>query len=136
MIKISCEKDPGKAKALWEEISPNESLYDRWDFRFAFWQTKPWPLSFYAAHDEGRLVALLPLQENTEAGYLEFLAADFMESNRIFCRPGYEGLAFDLVKATKQSLRLYDLVFETPPPTPWEIEDYTYYAELRYKSKP
>ncbi len=130
MKQVNCETDPAKAKVLWEAFSPNETIYDLWEFRACFWQAKPLPLRFYALYEKDELVVLLPLQDNQAEGYLEFLADDFMESNRLFCRPGHEAQALGLVKEIKRTLRLYDVVFKDAPPRPWEREDYSYYADL------
>lgn len=131
MIEIKEINDLETAKILWNKLSPAETIYDLWDFRFCFYENDPQPLRFLAAYDEGEAVALFPLQYNQELKCLEFFAENFMENNRPFFVPGYEYLnerfyAYDFGTIVK----IYDLdgIDEFTKSLP--LEDYIYYLDI------
>ena len=131
MIEIRVIKDLAEAKAIWNELSPNETIYDLWDFRYPFYLSNPQEVRFYAAYDENRPVALLPLQYCVGPDILEFFAEDFMDNNRPFFAPGYEYLLPQLFEQNfGKSLKIYDLdgVDEYVKALP--IEDYVYFINL------
>jgi len=131
MIDIRVISDLETARDLWQQLSPGETIYDLWDFRYCFYKHDPQPLRFYAAYDGPQAVALLPLQYNENLECLEFLAENFMEDNRPFCAPGYEYLAETLLQQDfGQTAKLYDLRGDDPYTRSLPLEDYIYYLEL------
>lgn len=56
----------GECKELFEEFSPQKTLYDKWDFRLAFWENFKFKPHFVLLSDQSQNVALLPLWFNHE----------------------------------------------------------------------
>jgi len=131
MIEIKVTSDLETAKHLWTELSPDKNIYDLWDFRYCFYRHDPQPLKFYAAYDDGRAVALLPLQYNRELDCLEFFAENFMENNRPFFKAGYEYLLPELFgQDFGATVKLYDLDGLDAFTSALPVEDYVYYIDL------
>ncbi len=131
MIAIKVINDLETAKSLWNELSPAETIYDLWDFRYCFYRHDPQPLYFYTAYDDGAPVALLPLQHSEEFACLEFFAENFMENNRPFFKPGYEYLSQRLFEQDfDQAAKLYDLDGIDDFTRALPLEDYVYFIDL------
>jgi hypothetical protein len=126
MIEIRVINDFEAAKALWEKLSPRESIYDLWDFRYAFYQHEVCPLHFYTAYEGDEPVALLPLQYNADWGGYEFFAENFTESNRPFVKPGYEHLIPELFQAAPPNTKIYDILGVDDFTRALPLEDYVY----------
>lgn len=131
MIEIKIISDLEEAKKLWNLLSPEETIYDLWDFRYTYYQANRAPLNFQAAYDDGRLVALLPLQFSVEYNCWEFFAEEFVEDNRLFFLPGYENIIPDLYNNLNGKVKIYDLVGDEPYTKKMPLEDYVYYLDLK-----
>ena len=91
--RITVVKDLPEAERLWQLLSPQTTIYDSWEFRYCFYKYFNFELFFYVAYDDATPVALLPLQYNSDTGWLEFFGGDnYMEDNRVFVKPGYESI--------------------------------------------
>lgn len=130
MIEIKVISDLEEAKRLWNELSPKESIYDLWDFRYCFYKYNPWPLCFYAAFADEQAVALLPLQNNNSWGGLEFFTEDPCEENRPFIRPGYEKIIPDLYQAIIGPAKCHDISGDDDFTVKLPLEDYKYVLPL------
>ena len=131
MIEIKVINDLETAKSLWNKLSPEDNIYDLWDFRYCFYRHDQQPLQFYAAYDDGRPVALLPLQYNQELACLEFFAENFMENNRPFFAPGYEYLAPRLFEQDfGRTVKIYDLDGIDEFTSALPLEDYVYFVDI------
>ncbi|HZJ40758.1 MAG TPA: GNAT family N-acetyltransferase [Candidatus Saccharimonadales bacterium] len=131
MIEIKLIQDLEQAKEIWNQLSKNETLYDRWDVRYCFYKHKPYPLYFYVAYDEETPVALLPLEYNTKENYLEFLAEAFIEGNHPFFKSGYEYLLPKLFQIDfPYPVQIFDLDGEDQLTSALPLEDYVYYVNI------
>ena len=130
-MEIKVVNDLATAKFLWNKLSPNENIYDLWDFRYCFYKHDPQPLHFYVSYDDGQPVALLPLQYNQEMACLEFFAENFMENNRPFFKAGYEYLLPQLFNYDfGRSVKIYDLEGIDEFTRALPLEDYVYFADI------
>ena len=140
MIEIKVISDFEEAKKLWNLLSPQEIIYDLWDFRYCFYKYEICPLNFIAAYDEKEPVALFALQYNEKDKCLESFAEEFMEESRPFIKPGYEYLIPELYKKIIGRTRLLDLTenSETDEFTKAiPVEDYIYLLPLeKYQDFP
>lgn len=122
--------DLEEAHRLWNILSPEESIYDLWDFRYCFYKIDPQPLYFYTIYEDDQPVALLPLQYNEELKCLEFFAENFMEDNRPFFKVGYENLLPELFAIDfSKTVKIYDLTGTDNFITSLPLEDYIYFAD-------
>lgn len=131
MIEIKVSSDLAEAKKLWNLLSPQETIYDLWDFRFAYYQADQAPLNFQAAYDGDKLVALLPLQFSREYNCWEFFAEEFVEDNRLFFLLGYEKLVSKLYDNVAGAIKVYDISGEDDFTRQLPLEDYVYYQDLK-----
>ncbi len=88
-LRFEAVRDLGVAEKLWKYLSPAQSLYDDWGFRFTFYKYDPVEICFVTAYDENHPVGLLPLQKNKE-GFWEFFGGDYMEDNLLMLLPGVQ----------------------------------------------
>ncbi len=131
MIEIKLIQDLEKAKEIWNQLSKNETLYDRWDVRYCFYKNAPAPLYFYVAYDGVEPVALLPLQYSPKGNYLEFLAESFIEGNHPFFKSGYEYLLPELFKIDwPHPVQIFDLDGIDEFTSALPLEDYVYYTDV------
>ena len=130
MVVISLVHDIKEAEALWREISPNKTIFDDWDFRYAFYKYEPCPLHFYVAKEDGKLVGLLPLQFNKDWDGLEFFAEEPCEENRAFIKDGREDIIPKLYSAIKGRAKFYDISGEDKFTCALPLEDYKYILPL------
>ena len=133
MIEIKIISDLEEAKKLWNLLSPEETIYDLWAFRYCFYKYENYSLSFITAYDNNEPVALLPLQYNEKDKCLECFAEEFMEESRPFFKYGYEYLISELYNKIERTAKLYDITenSETDEFTKaMPLEDYKYFLPL------
>lgn len=129
MITISEVNDLKEAERLWRTLSPQETIFDEWDFRYCFYKYDPHPVCFLAAFAKGEVIGLLPLQRHPKYGY-EFFAEDPCEENRPFIKPGYEKIIADLYAAIPGAAKCYDITGEDEFTMALPLEDYKYLLSL------
>ena len=112
MFSIRAVSDISEAQKIWQKISPQRNIYEDWNFRFVFYKYFNYPLEFYVGEEDGEIVGLLPLQFNSDEGYLEFFGGSFMEDNHVFIKPGFEGRIPEFYAAVKSKARLEDIIFD------------------------
>lgn len=78
-----------ECKEYWEKFSPNITLFDLWNFRYCFYKHDNFPLHFIVGFLKSEPVGILPLQLNTDQGYLEFFGGSWMEDNKVFIDEKY-----------------------------------------------
>lgn len=133
MIEIKIISDLEEAKKLWNLLSPKETIYDLWDFRYCFYKYENYRLEFITAFDIDSPVALLPLQYNKKDNCYEYFAEEFMEESRPFIKEGYEYLIPELYQKVKSVAKLYDISANNGTDeftSKLELEDYKYFLPL------
>lgn len=75
-----------EGRKVWEALSPNGLISDDFSFRYAYYNLQNYPLYFYTAYEDDKVVGLLPLQLNTETNKLEFFGGTYFEDNRAFVK--------------------------------------------------
>ena len=133
MIKIQTITDLKEAEKLWRSLSPNQTIFDEWDFRYCFYKYNPNPLRFLAAYEgdgkDQKAIGLLPLARHPEYG-LEFLAEDPCEENRPFISPGREDVIPALYGAIDDKAQLFDISGTDNFTGKMVLEDYKYVLPL------
>jgi CelD/BcsL family acetyltransferase involved in cellulose biosynthesis len=134
MLEFKVITDLATARQLWSELSPGESVFDLWDFRYCFYQYEPYPLYFIAAYEtsgEGQteLVGLMPLDRHPEHGY-EFLAEDACEESRPLVRSGREDLIPLLYEQVPAPAKFFDISGNDSYTMALPLEDYKYTVSL------
>ncbi len=120
-------------KNLWSILSPKKTLYDEWDFRYAYYRHFNYSLVFITAFDKEEPVGLLPLMFDREKGYLDFFAGfEYMEDNGLFLKKGYEDCSeefLDQVQGERPALLEY--IGESLNLNGSVIHDYNYFINLK-----
>ncbi|HLL61074.1 MAG TPA: hypothetical protein VK338_05125, partial [Candidatus Nitrosocosmicus sp.] len=118
------------AQYYWDLLSPGESIFDEWDFRYCFYKKLNLPLFFYVGFTKNVPIGLLPLQYSTIDDCLEFFGGDYMEDNKIFIKYGYEKNIIDFYKSINQPAALIEISGDDPYTKSLPIDDYTYFYNL------
>lgn len=101
-LEIEIIDDINQGKIIWNKLSPKKSLYDEWNFRFCFYEQKKFPIRFLVGKHQNEIAGLLPLQLNTEKGYLEFFGGEYMDENKVFVRSGFENYTQQFYQAVSE----------------------------------
>ncbi len=129
-LKFDVISDVEEAKKIWQKLSPDQNIYDNWDFRFCFYKYFNHPLRFYAGYVQGEPVGLLPLQYNAELKLLEFFGGSFMEENHVFVKKGYEKFIPDFYENICEPARLEDVCDGSPFESSFSVLENKYVADL------
>lgn len=129
-IELRIISDVAEAKKIWEALSPNESIYDTWEFRFCFHKYYQYTLHFIVGYDGQEPVGLLPLQYNADKKYYEFFGTYFMETNRVFIKPGYENTVPHYYNQIPTPVNLESISAQDEFTSNFPIQDYKYVLPL------
>ncbi len=121
--------DLDKCKEIWTSFVEVESLFDDWDYRYAFFD-KNNIARFTVTYENNNPIALLPIQHNPTKQYFEFFGGSFMGDTRIFTKKGYEYIQKDLVKSIKENLKLICITPEDDFVKSLPIDEYLYKLNL------
>lgn len=130
MIKIREVNDLKEAAELWRVLSPNETIFDEWDFRYCFYKYELHPLRFFAAYEGEELVGLMPLARHPQYG-LEFIAEDPSEESRPFVKFGYEHIIPKLYNTIDEPAKCFDISGSDEFTTQLPLEDYKYVLPIK-----
>lgn len=122
--------DEAEAKKYWDEFSPHVLVYDRWDYRYTFYQSHTFDLHFQVFVDNNNPVALLPLQYNRKSGIYEYFGVDYMEQNRIMLKQGYESYCADILLAAPRPCQLDSIELNCDYIKSLPLWDYKYIQKL------
>ena len=71
---------------LWEKFSPQNSVFDLWDFRLAWYQGYQYEPFFYTLYEGSVPLAVLPLWFDEEKKKYEWFGSYYMEDNTFFVK--------------------------------------------------
>lgn len=87
---IEIISDINQCFELWEEFSPKKTLFDTWEFRFAFYRGYRYKPYFILLKRESENLALLPLWYDESKKKYTWFGSDWQEEVRFFSRdPNY-----------------------------------------------
>ena len=123
-------KDLSQAKEVWQQLSPNETLWDDWDFRYCFYKYYNWELFFYTGHLNGEIVGVLPLQYNSKKKMLEFFGGEYMEENKVLIKKDCQQFIPDFYKQIDREAELCDISGQDPFTQNFPLHEYKYIYNL------
>lgn len=85
-LKLKVWSDLEQCFFLWERFSKKESLFDLWDFRYAWFEGYHYPLYFYTIYEGKNPLACLPLWYDTKNKRYEWFGSYWMEDNYFFSK--------------------------------------------------
>lgn len=106
-ITIDVVTDIKEAQEIWNAYHTGTSLYDSWKYRSLYFQFFSYPLQFYIVSINNEVIAVLPMQWNTDQQHLEFFGGDYMSDNTIYLKRGNEKYLKELSKQMARPLRLF-----------------------------
>lgn len=83
-LKIKIHRQLEQCRSLWEKFSSNNSLFNLWEFRLAWWQGFGYSPFFYTLYLDKEPVAVLPLWFNEVEGRYEWFGGTWPEDNHFF----------------------------------------------------
>lgn len=69
---------------LWDKFSQNKTLFDLWEFRYAWLQGYGYQQYFYTLYEGKKALGTLPLWYNEEEKHYEWIGGYWMEGNKFF----------------------------------------------------
>ncbi|HLD27108.1 MAG TPA: GNAT family N-acetyltransferase [Patescibacteria group bacterium] len=102
-----------ECERLWNIFSPKQSLFDLWDFRYAWWEGYHCIPYFYTIYESRTPLALLPLWFDTDKKRFEWFGSEWMEDNMFMVKD--EDFINVLLRLIPKSMYLNTL--ETVPHT-------------------
>lgn len=128
VIRVVTELE--EARRVWDLLSPKQNIYEDWDFRFVFYKYFNYPLRFYVGEENGEIIGLLALQENTNVECLEFFGGSFMEDNHTLIKSGFEKYIPEFYEAIKERAKLEDIIYDNEF-VPMDFLENKYVIDLR-----
>ncbi len=131
MKNIFVEHDIAACKRLWEQFSPDKTIYDDWDFRHIFYNPFQYPLHFIHWDEGGEAKILLALQWNTDRKFFEFFGGSYMEENKIFFKDSFQKHIPALFSSIEKPIYLSEVTSNNPFTEELPITDYKYFLHLK-----
>ena len=85
-LSVSIEKNEKRCEELWREFSPFNSLFDTWEFRYAFYHGYQFPFHFILLMKNTEVVGLLPLCFCQEEQRFFWFGTSWQENNQFFVK--------------------------------------------------
>jgi hypothetical protein len=85
-MEIEIVKEISKCEKLWKSFSPKISLFDIWEFRFAFYEAYRYQPYFICLKENGEIKAILPLWYEDDQNRYTFFGGEWMEENRFLTK--------------------------------------------------
>lgn len=104
MLNFKTIKEENECKRVWEKFSPNEVLWDIWDYRMCF-HTSNFNFNFILGLQGDTEVGLLPLVYDTVSQVYTYFGDTFPEQNRFLVND--KKLIPDFIKACPKGTTLY-----------------------------
>ena len=83
-IKVRIHSNIDQCYFIWNKFSPNDSLFNLWEFRFAWYQGYNYQPFFYTLYIKDKPVAALPLWFNPKEKRYEWFGGTWPEDNQFF----------------------------------------------------
>lgn len=83
-LTLKVHSDIETCALLWDRYTKNETLFDLWDFRYAWLKGYGYKQYFYTLYEGKKPLGVLPLWFNEEDKKYEWIGGYWMESNNFF----------------------------------------------------
>ncbi len=81
-LNLTVHSEIEECSRLWQQFSPKESLFDLWDFRFAWHEGYAGRPYFYTIYDHKKPLAVLPLWYDPKELRFTWFGTEWMEDNK------------------------------------------------------
>lgn len=88
-LTLKVHSDLEMCYLLWDKFSPKETLFDLWDFRYAWLKGHGFKQYFYTLYEGTRALGTLPLWYNDIEKTYEWIGGYWMEGNHFFVEDNY-----------------------------------------------
>lgn len=86
MLKFDVVTEIKECERLWNIFSPDEYLFDSWEYRASFYDPIHHSLYFIVGREEEEIVGILPLWKAKNVSYHEWFGGEFPERNRFMIK--------------------------------------------------
>jgi len=83
-LTVKVHSSVEECNLLWKKFSKKQTLFDEWDFRYAWYEGYQCPLYFYTVYEGKKPLAVLPLWYDDEKKQYLWFGSDWMENNYFF----------------------------------------------------
>jgi hypothetical protein len=83
-LTLKVHTDIESCYVLWNKFSQNKTLFDLWDFRYAWLRGYGYQQYFYTLYEGKKALGTLPLWYNEAERYYEWIGGYWMEGNSFF----------------------------------------------------
>lgn len=83
-LTLKVHSDSEQCYRLWNKFSPRKTLFDLWDYRYAWQKAYGYKMFFYTLYEGRRALGTLPLWYNEKDQRYEWLGGYWMEGNNFF----------------------------------------------------
>lgn len=83
-INVKVHSQIDECYDLWEKFTPKKTLYDEWDFRYAWYKAYEYKPYFYTLYEGGKPLGVLPLWFDEEKKRFEIFGSYWQEDNSFF----------------------------------------------------
>ncbi len=83
-LKLKVHTDIEQCYRLWEMFTPKRTIFDLWEFRYAWYEAFRYELSFYTVYEGKKALGILPLWYNEKIKKYEWFGGYWMESQNFF----------------------------------------------------
>lgn len=127
VLTVRIIDDIKEAQRAWEALSPKQTVFDDWNFRYPFFISSAKTPCFWAAYEQDTLVGLLPLQR-TDSGAHEFFGGRFMYNNRVWTKSANKTACETLWREVTPPAMVWGLAEQVPAHT--SETEYQYSMDL------
>ena len=83
-LTLKVHSDIDQCYRLWEMFSPKKTVFDLWDYRFAWYEAFNYQLYFYTVYEGKKALGILPLWFNDREKKYEWFGGYWVESQNFF----------------------------------------------------
>ena len=130
--KVEIISDIETCYSLWQEFSPKETLFDTWEFRYAFYLGYKYKPYFILLKRNNEVLGILPLWHDLTRKKYFWFGSDWQEENKFFVKD--KRLIPHLLEAAPSPLELnaidYNSIYISPRYN-FKLDDSKYIVELK-----
>lgn len=85
-LKVKAHTDINECYEIWENFTQKKSVFDEWEFRYAWYKGFENEPFFYTLYEGKNIVGSIPLWYNKSKNIYEWFGSDWMEDNKFFVK--------------------------------------------------
>jgi len=127
-MEIKIYKNLNDCRKLWNGLSPDNSLFDRWDFRQCFYNKSESDPYFLVGKKGKDILGLAPLNRSKNTNQFTYFGGWFPERNSFFVKEG--AILSELLQRCPDNTLLEGISPEEGKYYKFDDDEYTFYIDL------